>query len=210
MDFRNIDRDSVVKAMQECDEIGRESLLKKYGFRKARKYFLVYNGKQYDSKAIVGIAYGLKHETPLTPQDFYGGNDTVHPILEKLGFKVIVQEIDDKNILPEEVGEEIWEGGKARVTVNQYERSGDARLRCIEHHGMSCCICGFNFEESYGEEFLGLIHMHHVVPLSKINKNYKVDPIKDLAPVCPNCHAAIHHGRKTRSIDEVRKLIRKS
>lgn len=35
-------------------------------------------------------------------------------------------------------------------------------------------------------------HRHHVVPVSKIRKSYVVDPIRDLRPLCPNCHAAIH------------------
>jgi len=34
--------------------------------------------------------------------------------------------------------------------------------------------------------------VHHLVPISKIGKKYRVDPIKDLRPVCPNCHAVIH------------------
>jgi hypothetical protein len=31
-----------------------------------------------------------------------------------------------------------------------------------------------------------------------------VDPVADLRPVCPNCHAVIHLGGACRSIDEVR------
>ena len=103
----------------------------------------------------------------------------------------------------------MWEGGRISVIVNRYERNKEARLKCIEHHGVSCCICGFNFEEIYGEELLGLIHVHHLVPLSKVDEKYRVNPVEDLVPVCPNCHAVIHHGSKTRSINEVKKLIRK-
>ena len=31
-----------------------------------------------------------------------------------------------------------------------------------------------------------LIQVHHLVPLSAIGKKYRVDPIRDLRPVCPN------------------------
>ena len=209
MDYRDIDRESVVKAIRECDRLGRESFLKKYSFGKAKKYFLVFNGGQYDSKAIIGVASRYRHGVPLTPQDFAGGNNTVRPVLESLGFKVIVKEINDDKVFPEEVEKNMWEGGRVSVNVNRYERNKEARLKCIEHHGVSCCICGFNFEEVYGEELLGLIHVHHVVPLSKIDEKYRVSPVEDLVPVCPNCHAVIHHGGKTRSINEVKKLVRK-
>jgi hypothetical protein len=30
--------------------------------------------------------------------------------------------------------------------------------------------------------------------LSQVPPGYKVDPINDLRPVCPNCHAMIHRG----------------
>ena len=49
-----------------------------------------------------------------------------------------------------------------------------------------------SFEKTYGLEFKDIIEVHHVVPLHQIGESYVVDPINDLIPVCPNCHAAIH------------------
>ena len=40
-----------------------------------------------------------------------------------------------------------------------------------------------------GKDF---IHVHHIIPLNEIKEEYTVDPIKDLVPVCPNCHAMLH------------------
>jgi 5-methylcytosine-specific restriction protein A len=37
-----------------------------------------------------------------------------------------------------------------------------------------------------------VIHVHHVRPESTLGPNYRVDPIKDLRPLCPNCHAIVH------------------
>lgn len=59
----------------------------------------------------------------------------------------------------------------------------------------------------YGPEFAGFIHVHHLRPLSGIGGGYVVDPVEDLRPVCPNCHAVIHHGGRLRSIEEVRHLL---
>ena len=36
----------------------------------------------------------------------------------------------------------------------------------------------------------------------------EVDPVADLRPVCPNCHAVIHLGGACRTIEEVRRLLK--
>ncbi len=53
----------------------------------------------------------------------------------------------------------------------------------------------------------GFIHVHHVKPLSAIGAEYIVDPVSDLRPVCPNCHAVIHMGGGCRGVEEVRQLV---
>jgi 5-methylcytosine-specific restriction protein A len=180
-----------------------------YGFGRSRAYFLVFGGKHYDSKAIVGAAHGFQFGSPLRSQDFSGGKVTVKPKLESLGYIVVAQQIDDSlTALPEEVLEDLWEGAKRVVKVNAFERNADARLACIEHHGTRCIACGFDFGHAYGEEFAGLIHVHHLIPLSDIGERYKVDAIKDLVPVCANCHAITHYGNCTRPVEDVRELVR--
>jgi 5-methylcytosine-specific restriction protein A len=62
----------------------------------------------------------------------------------------------------------------------------------------------------FGPEAEGFIHVHHLIPLSTIGTEYLVDPINDLRPVCPNCHAVIHLGGGSRSIDEVREMLENS
>ena len=99
------------------------------------------------------------------------------------------------------------EGSVHTITVNAYERNTLARKACLKHYGTSCVVCGFNFEATYGAFASGFIHVHHLVPLSDIGETYTVDPIKDLRPLCPNCHAAIHLGGQARTIEELRKLL---
>jgi 5-methylcytosine-specific restriction protein A len=86
------------------------------------------------------------------------------------------------------------EGGLVSVLSNRYERDARARTECIRHYGSSCVVCGINFAKAYGGLGTGFIHVHHLTPLSQIRSKYKVDPIKDLRPVCPNCHAMLHWG----------------
>jgi 5-methylcytosine-specific restriction protein A len=50
--------------------------------------------------------------------------------------------------------------------------------------------------------------LHYLTSLSDIGEKYRVDPINDLRPVCPNCHAIIHAKNPPYSIDEVVAMIR--
>ncbi len=70
--------------------MGRDDFLKKYGFGPAHRYFVLRDGRRYDSKAIVGAAHGYQHGRPLSSVDFSGGEATVMSLLESLGFEVTV------------------------------------------------------------------------------------------------------------------------
>lgn len=113
------------------------------------------------------------------------------------------------NIFPDEIpdqdSEALFEGAKVRVFVNAFERNSEARRRCIEHYGRTCQVCGMDFASRYGPQFSGLIHVHHEKPLASIGEDYLVDPIADLKPVCPSCHAALHYKRpQPFTVDELR------
>lgn len=110
---------------------------------------------------------------------------------------------------PEEVSETLEEGKCKTINVNVYERNPLARKQCMDYYGVQCQICHFHFEEKYGEVGKDFIHVHHIVPLHQIQENYKVDPIKDLIPVCPNCHAMLHRmeGGSYLSVEQLRERI---
>lgn len=104
--------------------------------------------------------------------------------------------------------EELSEGKKKTVTVNAYERNSIARNICISHYGPQCLVCGIDFEKVYGKIGRGFIHVHHVLELSSIKAEYKVRPIEDLRPVCPNCHAMLHRKKPAYTIDELKYLMK--
>lgn len=80
---------AVESAISEFDRIGRDAFLAKYGFGSARDYFIVRDGKSYDSKAIVGAAHGyLPGRKPLKADEFSGGEAAVVRRLRRLGFRV--------------------------------------------------------------------------------------------------------------------------
>jgi hypothetical protein len=89
------DPSSVRKAIDEFDNLGRQAFLAKYGFGEARSYYLEDGGNLYDSKAIIGAAHGFEHGTPLSSDEFSGGEQTVQRKLEELGFKAVVDRAED-------------------------------------------------------------------------------------------------------------------
>jgi hypothetical protein len=83
---------AILDAVAEYDRLGQTAFLQKYGFGQAREYFLVVDGREYDSKAIIGAAHGYQFpdQGPLRARDFSGGYATVQRLLESLGFTVRV------------------------------------------------------------------------------------------------------------------------
>jgi 5-methylcytosine-specific restriction enzyme A len=54
-----------------------------------------------------------------------------------------------------------------------------------------CCeVCGFDFEQTYGERGRGYIECHHIVPLHVAGP--RTTRLVDLALLCANCHRIIH------------------
>lgn len=110
---------------------------------------------------------------------------------------------------PEEVRRGKYrEGAVHQASVNVYERSYAARQACINHFGLACSVCGLHFKERYGALGAGFIHVHHIGLLSELGPNYYLDPIQDLRPVCPNCHAIIHRRCLPLSIEALRAALR--
>lgn len=111
-------------------------------------------------------------------------------------------------VFPDEVEKkgQFLEGKSKKVLVNLFERNPSARKQCIDHYGYNCAVCDFDFGAKYGKIGDNFIQVHHIVDISSIGKEYVIDPIKDLIPVCPNCHAMLHKRKPAYSIDELRNM----
>jgi len=117
----------------------------------------------------------------------------------------------EEALIPEEIhrDETFPEGGATSIVVNRYERDPRARQACIDKWGYACAVCSFSFEARYGDLGKNYIHVHHLKDLSTLGGEYEVDPVKDLRPVCPNCHAMLHRaGRPAMEIKKLRARLR--
>jgi len=128
--------------------------------------------------------------------------------IKYMSLKQLSNELYENIIYPDEINDDYIEGSKKQVTVNAYERNNEARKACLAKHNYTCFVCKFNFEKTYGELGKNFIHVHHLKPLSTIKEEYKINPIEDLCPVCPNCHAMLHKRNPPYSIDELKTIMK--
>lgn len=97
---------------------------------------------------------------------------------------------DEDDIYP--LGHGLPEGALTRVAVNRYERCPANRAAAIAAHGTTCKACGFDFTRFYGALGEGFVEVHHQTPVSQMAGGYVIDPVKDLVPLCSNCHQMVH------------------
>jgi 5-methylcytosine-specific restriction protein A len=117
----------------------------------------------------------------------------------------------DTSHIPEEICDpidKIFEGAVRTISINTYERKAKARKICVQHYGFLCSVCQCNLKDTYGEIGDGYIHVHHIIPLAEIGAEYQLDPIRDLRPVCPNCHAMLHTQKPPYTIEEMKDIIK--
>ena len=175
------------------------------------KYALEFGGRLYPPKHI------LSEVTGISKSDFSGGEPT-NCVFRQLGLTIIykpnINSEDNHYTLTQEERENIAqtmeltfrEGDKVLLSGYRYERDIQARKVCIKEYGYDCSICNFNFGNQFGEIGKDFIHVHHLKPLSLQGGEYEVNPLEDLRPVCPNCHAMLHKRTPPYSIEELKHI----
>lgn len=120
------------------------------------------------------------------------------------------QKQEQKQERAKRLDKEYEEGGVILKHVSGFERDRDARAACLEYYKYKCAVCGFDFEAVYGEIGKDFIEVHHLHPLSQIRGTHDTDPIKDLRPLCSNCHSMIHRGKNgdVWTIDELKEKMK--
>tara|TARA_R110002096_G_scaffold194791_10_gene377225 strand:- start:11549 stop:12499 length:951 start_codon:yes stop_codon:yes gene_type:complete len=85
------------------------------------------------------------------------------------------------------------------------ERNRKLAQKAKKIHGYKCQACDFDFKTKYGEIGDSFIEAHHLTPISKL-KGQKValDPEKDFAVLCSNCHRMIHKTELVSHVVEFR------
>lgn len=107
--------------------------------------------------------------------------------------------------ISDEIGE--VEGGYTKAIYNRYERSSANRAVCLSVKGSVCVACGEDPGIKYKMDGKRVVHVHHLTPVSQMGGRRPVDPIKELVPLCPNCHNVAHKRNPPFTPGEIRNLI---
>ena len=129
--------------------------------------------------------------------------------LEGLWFDFLQTEVKYNPFVPQkEITKDNYvEGTPQGILLTKYERNPFVKRMCMAEHGTACSVCGFDFELVYGTLGTDYIQVHHLLPISAIEKDYQADPVNDFRPVCANCHAMIHKEKVPLPIDELKSKL---
>ena len=170
------------------------------------EYYLENISKDYGKEKLTNALSALEQHI-----EYYEElqNTTMHKIRAIFNEFKAKKDFTPEIIYPDEVEKNLLEGAKKEVIVNSYERNPIARKKCLEYFRYNYSVCNINFEKVYGVIGKHFIHVHHLVQISNIKKEYEVNPIKDLIPVCPNCHAMLHKRNPPYSIDKLKDITKR-
>ncbi len=167
---------------------------------------IISKSDQDERKYHPGTGYFDMYERP--DLDYGWWQEQIRQSLSKNWRKLLSSlsiEINYPDDIPEDT---LVEGAKKVVIVNAYERNQEARQKCIDYWGCDCQACGVNFSKRYGDDIgADFIHVHHIKPLAEIGEEYEVDPIADLIPLCPNCHAMVHRDDPVMEVTELKSRL---
>jgi 5-methylcytosine-specific restriction enzyme A len=121
------------------------------------------------------------------------GQETPDGLLGKEGASAVQEALEAKQLR--------WH----RRAERNHSLSRDAK----RIHGTTCVVCGFNYAERYGALGDGYIEAHHLTPFADLpERPTRLDPERDFAVVCANCHRMIHKRRPPYELHEVRLALR--
>lgn len=133
----------------------------------------------------------------------YKNNDELVELVSQLA------ELIDRQESLSEPFEDTWDKeGRLKLGYHKTKERSAKLVKIFKENltDFSCIVCGFSFNETYGELGKKYIEAHHLTPISSLKKTTKIS-IKDLAPVCSNCHRMLHRKNPPITIEELRELL---
>ncbi|NMA06510.1 MAG: HNH endonuclease [Ruminococcaceae bacterium] len=161
----------------------------------------------------VGLSKGSKLEEEVW-NNFSGNSD----LLSKVETSIAKIAQDDnryisnkRQLTKDEYENEIREGSLLFYVHKSYERApkiiNAKKSAALAKAGkLKCEICGFCFEDVYGEMGKGYIECHHIIPLSQYGQE-RLTKLDDLILVCANCHRMLHRYIDSLSPNELKKRL---
>jgi len=197
------------KFSQKVRNLRSHETFERYKFAKYKngRFYITKEGEKYLFENMQVIKYLLVNDFPW--DDLKNSLTTIYKKSTEEKQKI---DVFDENIC-------IQEGAKKLIEAKVYERSTKLRKEAIKYYEKNgkiyCDICNFNFDNFYGHK-IGekYIEIHHIKPIFKyeneeLEKTIK-KALKNVVPVCSNCHRMIHRDwRNPLQIEYLKKNVKK-
>jgi len=168
---------------------------------------LVLWGKS-EIKKVIGDKVYFEKFKPMHPKSWIGGLTARNIIGQNWGhgtFRYIDEQIESNLNKLINIGNELFNDsietvisdkeGKLLLRKHLVKERSSVLVSVFKQNltSFKCCICGFDFKETYGLIGRGFIEAHHTKPVSTLKEDESVS-IKDLIAVCSNCHRMLHRN----------------
>ncbi len=186
------DRDGSIKDLCELHEC--DGLELRWQYNPTRT-----DGKNVTRKKRFSEMYGSTEVSISIPTASVSVDEFLTDVLRVAEIRKTAQDLqttaryDDDGTFPE--------GRRIERLHRSRERSPQAVSQAKENHAsandgrLPCEICGFEFQEVYGERGKNFIEAHHKIPLGELKDGQITDTtFDDLALVCANCHRMLHRN----------------
>ena len=100
--------------------------------------------------------------------------------------------------------------GRARLVMHLERERNQTVVRNKKKlaKSLNCEVCGFSFKRAYGDTAAAYCEVHHLVPLSDIERNAETR-MEDLAIICANCHRVAHLRNPPYTLAQVKGMLAK-
>ena len=159
-----------------------------------------------------GVAYFKEYDLFNLPENSQMENDlneiiSLYDLLVSRGGTDNIETFSQ--LASEETSEEITVKEKRQyVRHARIERNSTAAKKVKKLLGVICMGCGFDFKRIYGERGEDYIEAHHLIPLHDLpeGKSVSMNPQKDFAVLCANCHRMVHRKKPMLTLNQLQNI----
>lgn len=131
---------------------------------------------------------------------------TMAQLYSALSQAITAGEVSSTTVEEDEPPQIAYEDATRFKLHKRIERNAKLAKDVKKHHGYSCQVCNLNFEALYGEVGKEYIEAHHLTPIASVKgRKVALDPAKDFAVLCANCHRMVHRSGVVGDINQFKK-----
>lgn len=135
--------------------------------------------------------------------------------LSKISNAIKKSQKDLNKIRREESFDAVFIEGKTLYKMHRIKEKNNKLIErkkeeAIKNNNLSCEICGFNFEKTYGKIGRNFIEFHNTKPISYYGDENSSNYNEKIVLVCSNCHSMLHRQMFNIGIKELKNIVKEN